>query len=147
MYSHLETNSILCNAQHGFRSSVNNIASCLNLGEQVDVLSFDFSKGAVLHAQLFHKLDYYGLRIRGAYLDWIREFLTNRTQQVVIDNKFSSPSPLISIVSQGMVLGPLLNYVPTSIDSVVKLYVDDVCYSGASTLLICYCRLVSLLPL
>ena len=119
MYSHLETNSILCDAQHGFRSSVNNIASCLNLtnfilcdaqhafrssvnniasclnlGEQVDVLSFDFSKGAMLHAQLFHKLDYYGLRIRDTYLDWIREFLTNRTQQVVIDNKFSSPSPL-----------------------------------------------------
>ena len=43
--SHLETNSILCDAQHGFRSSVNNIASCLNLGEHVDV-SFDFSKGA-----------------------------------------------------------------------------------------------------
>ena len=90
VYSHLETNSILCDAQHGFRKkrscetqiiiTVNEIASRLNLGKQVDVLTLDFSKAfdKVPHEQLFHKLQYYG--IQGSYLDWIREFLSNREQ-------------------------------------------------------------------
>ena len=106
VYNHLEANSILCDAQHGFRKNrscetqliitINEIVSRLNLGEQVDVLSLDFSKAfdKVPHERLFCKLDYYG--IRGTYLEWVKEFLTNREQQVIIDNRFSAPSVVIS---------------------------------------------------
>ena len=88
VYSHLETNSILCDAQHGFRKkrscetqliiTVNEIASRLNLGKQVDVLTLDFSKAfdKVPHERLFHKLQYYG--IQGSYLNWIRATENNR---------------------------------------------------------------------
>ena len=69
VYNHLEANSILCDAQHGFRKNrscetqliitINEIVSRLNLGEQVDVLSLDFSKAfdKVPHERLFCKLD------------------------------------------------------------------------------------------
>ena len=70
VYNHLEVNSILCDAQHGFRKkrscetqliiTINEIASCVNLGEQVDVLTLDFSKAfdKVPHERLFYKLQY-----------------------------------------------------------------------------------------
>ena len=138
---HFETNCILSDAQHGFRKNrscetqliitVNELASRLNLGEQVDVITFDFSKAfdKVPHAYLFCKLEFYG--IRSTYLKWIKEFLTDRKQQVVIDNKFSTPSTVLSGVLQGSVLGPLLfqlfiNDLPNGIDPLVKLYADDV---------------------
>ena len=99
-YTHLETNCILFDAQHGFRKNrscetqliitVNKLASRLNLEEQVDVITLDFSKAfdKVPHAHLFCKLEFYGLW--STYLKWIKEFLTDRKQQVAIDNKFST---------------------------------------------------------
>jgi len=78
-------NSVLCDAQHGFRknhscvtqliATITEIASLLDQGVQTDILFFDFSKAfdEVPHARLFIKLDYYG--IRGPYLDWIRQIL------------------------------------------------------------------------
>ena len=107
------------------------MASRLNLGEQVDVITLNFSKAfdEVPHACLFCKLEFYG--IQGTYLEWIKEFLTDRKQQVVIDSKFSAPSTVLSGVPQGSVFGPLLfqlfiNDLPNGIESLVKLYADDV---------------------
>ena len=46
---------------------------------QTDVVVLDFSKAfdVVPHQRLLHKLDHYG--IRGTTLNWIQNFLTNRT--------------------------------------------------------------------
>ena len=46
--------------------------------------------------------------ISGVVLDWIRDYLTSRTQSVIIDGKVSQPADLEYGVPQGSILGPLL---------------------------------------
>ena len=79
----------------------------------MDAILLDFSKAfdKVSHQLLAIKLDHYG--IRGNLLQWIKSFLANRTQQVLVEGHTSSPAPITSGVSQGTVLGPLL-FLPTS---------------------------------
>ena len=64
-------------------------------------------------------------------LEWIKDFLTNRTQKVVLNNVTSSSVDVLSGIPQGSVLGPLLflllyiNDLPSSVSSNVKLYAND----------------------
>ena len=53
---------------------------------------------------ILHKLDHYG--IRETTLNWIKNFLTNRTQKVVVDGSSSESARLKSGMPQGTVLGP-----------------------------------------
>ena len=57
-------------------------------------------------------------------------WLTYRSQCVVLDSEFSSPVPVLSGVSQGTVLGPLMfllyiNGITQGIDSPLRLFADD----------------------
>ena len=52
------------------------------------------------------KLSHYG--IHGCTLKWIENLLTGRSQQVVVNGKYSDSTTLISGVPQGSVLDPLL---------------------------------------
>ena len=133
-------NQILTDCQHGFRKrrscetqlimTVDDLARGLNEKEQVDAILLDFSKAfdKVPHQRLLLKLQHYG--VRGNLLKWIEDFLSARTQEVVIDGTKSTPSPVSSGVPQGTVLGPLLflayiNDMPEGIQSTVKLFADD----------------------
>ena len=76
-----------------------------------------------------YKLHHYG--IRGTLLTWIKNFLSNRSQRVILDNKQSSSSDVLSGVPQGTVLAPLLfllfiNDIPLQVQSKIRLYADDV---------------------
>ena len=89
-----------------------------------------FSKAFEVVSQqcLLHKLDHYG--IRGATLNWIQHFLTNRTQKVVVDGSSSESARVKSGVPQGTVLGPLLfltyiNVLPSTVPSQVRLIAND----------------------
>ena len=141
IFSHLNSHSILCNEQHGFRQrrscetqlllTVQDLAKNLNEGLQTDVIFLDFSKAfdKVDHSCLIHKLNFYG--IRGKLLSWLKDFLTDRYQSVIIEGNQSSTTKVTSGVPQGSVLAPLLflcfiNDLPENINCKIKLYADDV---------------------
>ena len=74
------------------------------------------------------KLNHYG--IQGTTHSWVKAFLTNRTQQVVLDGAKSGIAHVLSGVPQGTVLGPTLflifiNDLPCRVKSSVRLFADD----------------------
>ena len=97
---HIERHQILTDCQHGFRKNrgcdmqllitVDDIARTVEKGKQVDAVLLDFSKAfdRVLHQRLLIKLKHYG--ITGTMNRWISNFLTTRTQQVVLEGEFSA---------------------------------------------------------
>ena len=101
IHSHLmnffENNQILCDQQHGFRKHrscesqlltiVQDLASGLDNSQQIDAILLNFSKAfdKVPHQRLLIKLEHYG--VRGTILQWIKFFLSNRTQKVVVEGK------------------------------------------------------------
>jgi len=138
--SHLEQHKILADQQHGFRKrrscesqlvlTIQDLASSLDNGEQIDAILLDFSKAfdKVPHQLLTQKLDHYG--VRGNLLQWIQSFLTNRNQRVLVEGHTSQTARVTPGVPQGSVLGPLLfvlyiNDMPAKVDSTSKLFADD----------------------
>ena len=142
IHKHLEKHNILTDRQHGFRSrrscetslltTIHDLTSTLEKNHQIDLLLLDFSKAfdTVPHNRLLHKLDHYGIRA-STHL-WINFFLTNRTQEVLVEGCKSGQVHVSSGVPQGTVLGPLLfllyiNDMPTHISpgTSLKLFAND----------------------
>ena len=138
--SHGEHNSILYPLQHGFRKGrscetqliefMDDLTSNLEEGHQTDILIMDFAKAfdKVDHSLLTHKLHHYG--IRGNVNTWIKNWLKDRKQSVVVDGEKSEPVSVDSGVSRGSVLGPglFLYYIkdlPARLRSRVRLFADD----------------------
>ena len=130
LFSHLKSLNILCEQQHGFRpgrscesqliTTLNDITKTIDSGFQTDIIFLDLSKAfdKVPHYSLCNNLSYYG--IRGKILLWIRNFLTNRHQCVVLDGFTSESHPVNFGVPQSTILAPLLfscyvNNLPSSI--------------------------------
>lgn len=115
---YLTENQYLSETQYGFRtnhSTCSQLLHCTDIWSQkidkqkpVDVIYFDFAKAfdTVCHSKLLQKLNEYG--IKGDLYKWIRAFLKDRKQKVIVNQGFSAEEKVISGVPQGSVLGPLL---------------------------------------
>ena len=134
----MESNNLFAKEQHGFRAGrscttqllefMEEVTEAIDRGEKVDVIHLDSAKvfDMVPHKRLLSKLKGYG--IKGKIYDWIKDFLSNRKQRVVIHGKFSNCIHVTSGIHQGSVLGPILflifiNYLP----DVLKLLHETFC--------------------
>ena len=140
-YDHLK--DLISVLQHGFlpnRSCVTQLLSVLHtVGQwldnniQSDMIYLDFAKAfdTVDHSALLaFKLRLYG--VKGQLSCWFKDYLTELTQRVVLENAASHWSPVTSGVPQGSSLRPLLftlfiNDLPDEAAYGVKvaLYTDD----------------------
>jgi len=87
---------------HGFQAgkscdsqlilTINDFANCLNENKQIDAVFLDFSKAfnRVPHKRWFHKLSHYG--ITSTMLPWIQDYLTDRSQNVILEGISSNTS-------------------------------------------------------
>ena len=140
LLTHLDNNKILSDTQHGFRQSrscetqlvqfVDELLQHMCDGKQIDAVVMDFSKAfdMVPHNSLLVKLASYGVQSYNSA--WIKSFLSDRSQCVVVDGIPSDPAPVTSGVPQGSVLGPILflvfiNDMPECISSKCRLFADD----------------------
>ena len=136
---HLETNYILVETQFGFRANhscesqlllmEDDLARAVNKRLQVDCSILDFSKAfdKVPHARLIHKLNYY--EINRSLLSWIKAFLMNHSQQVIVNGFCSSPRNFLSGLPQGSCEAQFflifINDITEHIDSQICLFADD----------------------
>ena len=116
--THLSTNQLYNETQHGFRNSRSTLTNLIEYYESIllqlennraaDSIYLDFSKAfdKCDHGIILTKL--HRLGIRGKLLEWIEGFLKRRKQCVVIEGCRSEAVWTTSGVPQGSVLGPLL---------------------------------------
>ena len=90
------------------------LQSALESGQEARIVQIDFSAAfdKVNHLDILNKLCSVG--IRGSVLSILTQFLSNRSQQVMVDSCRSKLVNVVSRVPQGSVLGPLLLILYTS---------------------------------
>ena len=94
------------------------------------MITVDFTKafGKVPHRRLLYKLDHYGIIV--STHKFIRSWLSERFQIVLLDGQVSDLVQVLSGVPRGSVLGPVLflifiNALPSNIISSDRLFADD----------------------
>ena len=140
LFNYFRENFLLSIYQSGFMpgdSTVNQLVQiyhmmceALDKQKEVRLVFCDISKAfdRVWHDGLIHKLECIG--VRGNLLIWLKDYLHNRQQRVVIGGKHSSWGTIHAGVPQGSVLGPLLflvfiNDITTEVNCNIRLFADD----------------------
>ncbi|KAF2355420.1 Reverse transcriptase domain [Trinorchestia longiramus] len=137
---HLNDQNLINDTQHGFREKRSCLTNLLDFFREVNrvydrtkavyLVYLDFQKAfdKVPHERLTAKVEAHG--IRGNYSRWIRNWLTGRSQRVVIHDQ-ASDSTLVTLgVPHGSVLGLLLfiiyiNELDVGIISKINKFADD----------------------
>ena len=126
LYTYCKENNLLTWRNSGYKpfdSTVNQliflthkIYEALEKGNDVCFVSLDASAAfdRVWHKGLIFKLKRFG--ICGIFLEWIKDYLKNRKQRVVIDGFIGEWINILCGVPQGSILGPLL----------FLIYIDDI---------------------
>ena len=115
---HLEQNQLITDAQHGFRQGrsvttgllqyLNDVTTTTEDGHSFDTLMTDFRRAfdRVQFKKMLAKLERHG--IKGKVFSWIENWMTGRSQRVVLNGFTSDWIEVTSSVVQGSVLGPIL---------------------------------------
>uniref|UniRef100_A0A8C5LN87 Reverse transcriptase domain-containing protein n=1 Tax=Leptobrachium leishanense TaxID=445787 RepID=A0A8C5LN87_9ANUR len=137
---HLKPHRLQDQKQHGFtsgRSCQTNlidffdwVTKIIDTGGAVDIAYLDFSKAfdTVPHRRLINKLQ--SLSLDSNIVEWIRQWLSDRQQRVVVNGVYSAQGLVTSGVPQGSVLGPILfnifvSDIAEGINGKVCLFADD----------------------
>ena len=96
----------------------------------LDKVYTDFRKAvdSLPHRKQLLKLE--GYDIQGKILGWIKAFLTQRKQGVILNSSYSRWAYVVSSVPQGTLLGPVFsslfrNDLPPCVKNDIKLIADD----------------------
>ena len=107
------------------------IVEALEEGANIDCVYIDLAKAfdKVDHGIMSHKLQDMG--VTGNLGSWIHGFITGRSQQVTVNRSKSQQSKIVSGITQGSVLGPVLfliyvGDIRKEVGHGILLYVDDV---------------------
>ena len=118
--AHLTKEKLISPYQHGFlsgRSCITNLleaidilTGALNDGYMIAMVLLDLAKAfdLVPHEEMIRKAETYG--IKGQTLEWIRDFLNDRKQRVVIGQRESMWLDVESGVPQGFCIGKNKTY-------------------------------------
>ena len=135
-----EDSGLLPDLQFGFRKGLgtcdalltitHKLQRALDCGYEARLVGLDFSAAfdRVNHEALIFKLQQFG--VGGSILSILSQFLSGRTQKVVVDGQFSELKNVVSGVPQGSVLGPLLFIIYThdmwsNLENDLLAYADD----------------------
>ena len=139
--NYLEGNNLMDPDQHGSRRNRSCLSQLLEhhdevlkmmeQGENIDVIYADFAKAydKIDHFKMLEKMkNLFG--IGGKIGNWIKNFLHNRKQKVLIQETASEKSKVLSGSIQGSVLGPVLflmyiRDISGHVTANTKLFVDD----------------------
>ena len=114
----MEHSGVLPTTKFGYRKSLgtcdtllcmsHTLQSALESGQEARIVQIDFSAAfdRVNHQGILYKLGY--ICIGGSVLSILTQFLSDRSQHVVVDGCRSKLVNVVSGVPQGSVLGPLL---------------------------------------
>ena len=140
LHNFVISNNLITPHQSGFTkgdSTVNQllylsdeIARALDDGKEIRSVFFDISKAfdRVWHGGLLHKIQNFG--IKGKLFDWIKSYLSDRSQKVILNGKSSNIIKTNAGVPQGSILGPFfflifINDIVLEVNCNIKLFADD----------------------
>ena len=141
LINHLENNKLLNSKQNGFRKLHNtsdtvfklcyDLSNGMNKKLHTAAVLVDFAKAfdSINHVKLVNKLKMFSLETKAVL--WIKDYLSNRMQRVMVNGDCSNWDTIKYGVPQGSILGPLLFIMFTNDlvncirNSNVLLYADD----------------------